>query len=83
MYDVALSDTLVQFVLCLEHSRGLCYSVQQLYYLTCGDEQLVYRVQVFSDETHRQPKISAQVSNEGGYAHTYSALTNHLSAQIY
>jgi len=84
MYDAALSDALAQFMLCPLHWLGLSYSVQQLDYLTCGDEQLMRRVQVFPYEAHRQPKRGTQISYEGGDAYSDpTLLPDHLCAQIH
>src|SRR4051812_25746611 len=64
------------------HLLGLCHSVQQVHYLSCGQEQIVYAVQVLPYEAHRHSQGSAQVSNQGGDAHSYAALSYHLGAQV-
>jgi hypothetical protein len=82
MYDAALSHPLHNSFHCFHHRLTLYEAVQQFYYLTCRDRQLVHGVQILLDLLHSQPQGGAQVSYERGDTHAYSSLAYYLPTQI-
>src|SRR5437870_6336076 len=66
MHDGAFAYPLLDSVGSLLHLFSLGHTVQQVHYLACGDEQIVHRVQILSDEAHWHSQGGTQVSNQGG-----------------